>query len=101
MQRKHPKSGKPLVRIQPLQKELARAISQDVSLVALPCAEVVLPGQSEGEVVACAESAALVACAAVGSPCLPLVLDVELDDTLEPDPDPGGFGFGWDDPDDF
>ena len=101
LQRKHPKSGKPLVRIQPLQKELARAISQDVSLVDLPCAEVVLPGQSEGEVVACAESAALVACAAVGSPCLPLVLDVELDDTLEPDPDPGGFGFGWDDPDDF
>ena len=46
-------------------------------------------------------ASAAVASAAVGSLCLPLVLDVELDDTLEPDPDPGGFGFGWDDPDDF
>ena len=101
LQRKHPKSGKPLVRIQPLQKELARAISQDVSLAQVPCAEAVLPVQSEGLDVGCADISACVGCAAVGSPCLPLVVDGYFDETLEPDPDLGGLGFGWDDPDDF
>ena len=101
MQRKHPKSGKPLVRIQPLQKELARAISHDVSIAQASCAVAVLPVQSEGTNVAVADTFARVGCAAVGVSCLPLAADHYLDESVEPDLDFAGSGFGWDDPDDF
>ncbi len=101
MQHKHPKNGKPLLRIQPLQKELARAISHDVSLAQVPGAVVEQLGLDEGKAVGCVDTSARVGLAAVGSPCLPLLGDGYFDDNIEPDPDLFGSGFGWDDPDDF
>ena len=101
MQHKHPKNGKPLLRIQPLQKELARAISHDVCLAQVPVAvgeQLVL---DKGTDVGCADTSACVGLAVVGPPCLPLVGDGYFDENIEPDPDLFGSGFGWDDPDDF
>ncbi len=103
MLKKHPKSGKPLIRIQPLQKELACAISQDVFLVQAPSEPALPIVQSDCTAVGEADTVAVVECAAVGSLCasLPFASDEYFLDTVEPDLDSAGVGFGWDDPDDF
>ena len=99
---KHPKNGRPLLRIQPLQKELAKAISHDVFLAQVPVAVVELLVPDAGSTVGCAEASACAELVAVEPPLLPCsVADVSFDDNLEPDPDSFGSGFGWDDPDDF
>ncbi len=99
MQHKHPKNGRPLLRIQPLQKELAKAISYDVCRAQVSPNAVGEKRESASMTVgegephsACAERAV------VGPIRLPLVGDEPVE---EPDPDMYGSGFGWDDPDDF
>ncbi len=100
LQHKHPKNGKPLVRIQSLQKELTQAIAHDVSL-AVRVAEGEHHALDEGIAVGGADSSASVGCAAVGSPNLPAAGNSYVDSSLEPDPDLLCSGFGWDDPDNF
>ena len=100
---KHPKNGRPLLRIQPMQKELAKAISHDVFFAqAVPA--VVVEGQVPVVCIAGDHAEAFVGAepVALGSP---LQFDGKVDllreVNLEPDPDLYGSGFGWDDPDDF
>ena len=99
---KHPKNGRPLLRIQPMQKELAKAISHDVFLAQVPVAVAELLVPVAGGTGGCAEASVGAELVALGPPSLPgCVVDVPFDANLEPDPDPYGSGFGWDDPDDF
>ncbi len=99
---KHPKNGRPLLRIQPMQKELAKAISHDVFLAQVPVAVVEPQVPVAGGTVDYAEASVGAELVALGPPLLPVgELDVPCDVNLEPDPDLYGSGFGWDDLDDF
>ncbi len=93
---KHPKNGRPLLRIQPMHMELVKAISHDVYLErrAFDVVEQIDP-----------VDASVVPLDTVVVAVVPPVVSVlessgHVDEYPEPDPY-HEVGFGWDDPDDF